>query len=68
MLRFSARRDVKDCIGDNRTAWCWMDPLHRKAVVQGLFRIVLIAVLIFWPAGTFHYWQGWLFLGTFTAS
>ena len=28
----------------------------------------LFVALIFWPAGTFDYWQGWLFLGIFAAS
>ena len=45
-----------------------MDPLHRQAIVQGLFGTALFVVLIFWPAGTFDYWQGWLFLGAFAAS
>src|SRR5215831_11830892 len=45
-----------------------MDPLHRQAIVQGAFGTLLFVVLIFWPAGTFDYWQGWLFLGTFAAS
>ena len=45
-----------------------MDRLHRQAIVQGLFGTLLFMFLIFWPAGTFDYWQGWLFLGTFAAS
>ncbi len=45
-----------------------MDPLHKQAIVQGLFGIVFFIILIFWPAGTFDYWQGWLFLGIFSAS
>jgi protein-S-isoprenylcysteine O-methyltransferase Ste14 len=45
-----------------------MDPLHRKAIVQGLLWALLVGVLIFVSAGTFEYWQGWLFLGTFAAS
>src|SRR5262245_41469754 len=45
-----------------------MDRLHRQAIVQGVFGTLLFVVLIFWPAGTFDYWQGWLFLGTFAAS
>src|SRR5204863_433415 len=45
-----------------------MDPLHRQAIVQGLFGTIFFIVLIFWPAGTFDYWQGWLFLATFAAS
>src|SRR5262245_37471347 len=45
-----------------------MHPLHRQAFVQGVFGTLLFVVLIFGPAGTFRYWQGWLFLGTFAAS
>ena len=45
-----------------------MDPLRRRAIVQGLFGTLLLVVLIFWPAGTFDYWQGWLFLGICAAS
>src|SRR5262249_29532973 len=45
-----------------------MDPLHRQAIVQGLFGTLLFVVLIFWPAGTLDYWRGWLFLGVFAAS
>jgi protein-S-isoprenylcysteine O-methyltransferase Ste14 len=45
-----------------------MDPLHRQAIVQGLFGTIAFIVLIFWPAGTFDYWQGWLFLGVFAVS
>jgi protein-S-isoprenylcysteine O-methyltransferase Ste14 len=45
-----------------------MDPLHRQAIVQGAFGIVLFVALVFWPAGRFDYWQGWLFLGVFAAS
>jgi protein-S-isoprenylcysteine O-methyltransferase Ste14 len=54
--------------GDNRTGLCDMDPLHRQAIIQGLVGTLLLIVLIFWPAGTFDYWQGWLFLGIFAAS
>src|SRR5438128_10559822 len=45
-----------------------MEPLHRQAIVQGVLGTLLFVVLIFWPAGTFDYWQGWLFLGIFAAS
>jgi protein-S-isoprenylcysteine O-methyltransferase Ste14 len=44
-----------------------MDPLHRRAIVQGTWGTVLFIVLLFWPAGTVDYWQGWLFLGVFAA-
>jgi len=45
-----------------------MDPILRQGVIQGVFGTLLFLVVIFLPAGTFHYWQGWLFLGTFAAS
>jgi len=45
-----------------------MDPLHRQAIVQGVLGTLFFVVLIFWPAGTFDYWQGWLFLGIFAAA
>ena len=57
-----------DC-GDNRTGLVLdTNPLHRQAIVRGLLGVLFFVVLIFWPAGTFDYWQGWLFLGTFAAS
>jgi len=45
-----------------------MDPILRQGILQGVFGTLLFLVVIFLPAGTFHYWQGWLFLGTFAAS
>src|SRR3954464_2820124 len=45
-----------------------MNPLYRRAIIQGISGIVLFIALIFWPAGTFHYWQGWLFLAVFSAT
>jgi protein-S-isoprenylcysteine O-methyltransferase Ste14 len=45
-----------------------MDPLIRQAIVQGLLGALFFGVLIFWPAGTFDCWRGWLFLGSFAAS
>jgi len=29
------------------------------------FSILFFAVLLFWPAGTFDYWQGWVFIAVF---
>lgn len=37
-------------------------------MVRSVFGTAFFIVLIFWPAGTFHYWQGWLFLAVFAAS
>ena len=44
------------------------NPLYKQATLQGIFGTSLFIALIFWPAGTFHYWQGWVFLATFAAS
>jgi len=46
----------------------YMDPLYRRAIIQGIWGTILFIALIFWPAGTFHYWQGWLFLAVFGVS
>ncbi len=35
---------------------------RRLLIRAGLFYVIL-AVLLFVPAGTFHYWQGWLYYG-----
>jgi protein-S-isoprenylcysteine O-methyltransferase Ste14 len=45
-----------------------MNPFYRQAIVLSTFWMLLFAVVVFWPAGTFHYWQGWLFLAVFAAS
>jgi protein-S-isoprenylcysteine O-methyltransferase Ste14 len=45
-----------------------MNPLYKQATLQGIFGTFLFIALIFWPAGTFHYWQGWVFLATFATS
>jgi protein-S-isoprenylcysteine O-methyltransferase Ste14 len=38
-----------------------------QAVAASLFGLVLFGVLVFWPAGTFDYWQAWVFLAVFGA-
>lgn len=37
--------------------------LFIQAIVKFLLGLVIIGVLIFLPAGTLSYWQGWLFMG-----
>ena len=39
-----------------------------KAIKSALFGIIACAALIFVPAGTLTYWQGWTFLATFVFS
>lgn len=34
-----------------------------QAVGKFLLGVVLVGVLVFLPAGTLHFWQGWLFMG-----
>ena len=38
-----------------------MDPLYKKALAQGLTGTAVFVACIFLPAGTWHYWQGWLY-------
>ena len=45
-----------------------MNSLYRQAILQSVFGTAFCIALIFWPAGTFQYWQGWLFLAVFAAS
>ena len=37
--------------------------LFVQAIVKYLSGIILLGVLLFLPAGTFDWWQAWLFLG-----
>jgi protein-S-isoprenylcysteine O-methyltransferase Ste14 len=41
--------------------------LLMQAVAASLFGLLFFAVLLFWPADTFNYWQAWLFIAVFTA-
>jgi hypothetical protein len=45
-----------------------MSTLYVKAIKSALFGIIACAALIFVPAGTLTYWQGWAFLATFVFS
>ncbi len=37
--------------------------LFLQAILKFLLGVVLVGVLIFWPAGTFAFFNGWLFMG-----
>lgn len=37
--------------------------LFLRAIIRFMSGLVLVGVLLFIPAGSFGYWQGWLFLG-----
>ena len=45
-----------------------MGSLIRKAVVQGVLGLAFFVALIYFSAGTWQYWQGWLFLAVFSLS
>src|SRR4030095_12453979 len=45
-----------------------MSKLYVKAIESAIFGIMAFAALIFLPAGTLNYWQGWAFLATFVFS
>jgi protein-S-isoprenylcysteine O-methyltransferase Ste14 len=45
-----------------------MNPLYRQAIAQSVFGLVFFVALIFVTAGTWNYWQGWVFLAVFAAS
>ena len=45
-----------------------MSKLYLRTIRSAIFGLVALAVLIFVPAGTINYWQGWAFLGTFVLS
>jgi protein-S-isoprenylcysteine O-methyltransferase Ste14 len=45
-----------------------MDDLNARTIIAGVRGFALFAILIFLPAWTFRYWQGWAFLATFAAA
>jgi protein-S-isoprenylcysteine O-methyltransferase Ste14 len=42
-----------------------MNPLHRQLIRSSAFGTLVLCLLLFIPAGTLAYWQGWAFLATF---
>ncbi|TDZ79199.1 Isoprenylcysteine carboxyl methyltransferase (ICMT) family protein [Mycobacteroides salmoniphilum] len=39
-----------------------------QALVSGIIGLAVFAAALFWPAGTFDYWQAWVFLAIFVIS
>lgn len=39
-----------------------------KLIAQTLLGLVFFVAVLFWPAGTFDYWQAWVFLAVFIAT
>ncbi len=42
--------------------------LALQTIASGVFGLALFAVTLFWPAGTVHYWQAWVFIAVFMAT
>jgi protein-S-isoprenylcysteine O-methyltransferase Ste14 len=42
-----------------------MTDLHARTIKAGVRGFIVLGILIFVPAGTLRYWQGWAFLATF---
>ncbi|MCV7196042.1 methyltransferase family protein [Mycobacterium angelicum] len=39
-----------------------------RALVSGLCGLVAVGFVLFYPAGTFHYWQAWVFIAVFAVA
>jgi protein-S-isoprenylcysteine O-methyltransferase Ste14 len=39
-----------------------------RAIASSIFGLGLLGFILFYPAGTFHYWQAWVFIAAFTAA
>ena len=37
--------------------------LFFQAIIKFVFGVIIIGALLFIPAGSFEYWNGWLFMG-----
>ena len=40
-----------------------MKSLFTEGLIKFTAGIILVGLLVFWPAGTWQYWQGWMFMG-----
>lgn len=40
-------------------------PIALRVTLSSFASLAVIMALLFWPAGTLNYWQGWAFLGVF---
>lgn len=45
-----------------------MNSLIWKGIIQSIAGLIFFATIIYFAAGTWDYWQGWVFLAVFTAS
>jgi protein-S-isoprenylcysteine O-methyltransferase Ste14 len=42
-----------------------MNPLYKQLIRSSIFGILILCLLLFIPAGTLCYWQGWAYVATF---
>jgi protein-S-isoprenylcysteine O-methyltransferase Ste14 len=45
-----------------------MNSLNARAIRSSLFGAMVLAALLFIPAGTLHYWQAWVFMAVFAGA
>ncbi len=45
-----------------------MNPLHIKALKSSVFGAFILGAMVFLPAGTWNYWQGWAYIATFVVA
>src|SRR5215470_15825913 len=45
-----------------------MQSLYVRAFLSSLAGTLIMAALLFLPAGTLNYWQAWVFMGVFTSA
>ena len=45
-----------------------MNPLYKQLIRSSVLGTLVMLALLFIPAGTFHYWQGWLYMVVFMSA
>jgi protein-S-isoprenylcysteine O-methyltransferase Ste14 len=45
-----------------------MNPIYKQMILWSVVATLALAVMLFIPAGTLNYWQGWAYLGTFVTA
>lgn len=42
-----------------------MNPIYKKMIISSVLGTLALVAMVFIPAGTLNYWQGWAYVGTF---
>src|SRR5690242_15279886 len=53
---------IVSSVADAGTGKSTMTPLMHRTLKTSVIGLILVAAVIFTPAGTFAYWQGWVFI------